>query len=288
MNSQFQSLQLSLIHAGYAELDSNWNFDNVISTFSRLYLITEGEAYVYFKNHKIKLLPGNMYLVPSFTYSSYKCDVSHHQYYVTFFETLGQDLSVFNIVDFKYAVNATAMDKAYFDRLLELNRGRSLINNNPENYDNYASLLAFQKLNEDISVEKLLETQGILKVLLSRFIIKKSELKNTNKIKLNGVLNYISKHLHENLRVSELASFCNLTTDHFSRSFKASFGLRPNRYIQLQRIERAQALLVATNNSLETIAETVGFGNASYFSRTFKELCNKTPHQFRKENSLHT
>ena len=286
MHSQFQSLKLSLLHTGFAELDSNWNFDNVISPFSRLYLITHGEAYVYCRNKKIKLLSGNMYLIPSFTYSSYRCDVSHHQYYIGFLETLGQDLSIFDKVDFKYEVKATKMDKIYFDRLLELNSNRALRNNNPDNYDNYASLLAFQKLNEDISIEKILETQGILKVLFSRFIIKKTEHKNTNKIKLNGVLNYISKHLHDNLRVSELASFCNLTTDHFSRSFKASFGLRPNKYLQLLRIERAQALLVTTDNSLETIAETVGFGNASYFSRTFKALCDKTPHQFRKENKL--
>ncbi|MGC6430048.1 MAG: helix-turn-helix domain-containing protein [Jejuia sp.] len=284
MINQFQSLNLDLLHVGYAELDHNWNFDNVVSPFSRLYLITEGEAFVYYRNTKLKLKSGHLYLIPSFTYSSYKCETYHNQYYLSFFETLGKDMSIYNAVHFDYEVQASELDKVYFDRLLELHPKRDLKNNNPEKYDNYPALMEITKRNENISADKLLETQGILKVLLSRFIVGKAESTDKRKIKLNGILHYISEHLHENISVSQLANFCHLSTDHFSRSFEASFGIRPNKYIQLRRVERAQALLVTTNHSLREIAQVVGFGNVSYFSRTFKDISNKTPNQFRSDN----
>ncbi|GAB1857546.1 AraC family transcriptional regulator [Flavobacteriaceae bacterium MHTCC 0001] len=284
MASQFQSLKLNLLHAGYAELDDKWNFNNVISPFSRLYLITGGEAHVYYQNNKIKLLPGYMYLIPSFTFSSYKCDTALHQYYIGFLETLGDNMSIYTMADFKYEVKATVLDSIYFERLLSLNPNRNLINNDPEKYDNYPSLLEFKNRNVNVPLSKLLETQGILKVLLSRFILKKTKMQNNKKMKLVGVLNHISEHLHEKLTVGQLAEFCHLTTDHFSKSFKISFGLGPSKYIQLRRVERAQSLLITTNSSMETIAEAVGFGNVSYFSRTFKDITNKTPNEFRKEN----
>ncbi len=286
MTSQFQSLKLSLINIGMSILDSSWNFDDVISPFSRLLLITKGEAKVFFMNKKVVLRPGNMYLVPSYTYSSYKCDKSHEQYYVTFFERLGKGLSIYNMANFKNEAKATEMDHVYFERLLELNPNRDLKNNDPEYYDNFPLLTAYEKQNESMSADKLMETQGIMKVLLSRFILGKSNLKNSSKIRLNGVLNHISENLHESLEVGKLADFCHLSTDHFSRSFKKQFGIRPNKYIQIKRIERAQSLLLTTHNSIRDIAETVGFENVPYFSKTFKEITKITPRQFRKEQTL--
>ncbi len=284
MTNQFQSLRLRLLNVGYEELDHNWNFDNVISPFSRLYLITEGEAHVYYRSLKVRLKPGYLYLIPSFTHSSYKCDIYHNQYYLSFLETLGKDLSIYNTVSFNYEAKAQELDKVYFDRLLELHPYRNLKNNDPEKYDNYPTLLELEKRNENISAEKMLETQGILKVLLSRFIQGKIEFPDRKRIKLNVVLNHISEHLHEKISIKELAEICHLSKDHFSRSFQKTFGLRPSKYIQLRRVERAQSLLITTDHSLRRIAEIVGFGNVSHFSRAFKEISGKTPNQFRSEN----
>lgn len=73
MNKILQSLKLSLLNVGYAKLDTSWDYDNVISPFSRLYLITKGSAKVYHSYEEFDLKPGHLYLVPSFTYSGYQC-----------------------------------------------------------------------------------------------------------------------------------------------------------------------------------------------------------------------
>jgi len=282
MLNQFESFKLKLLNIGYAKLNSNWNYNNVISPYTRLYMVTKGEAYIYHNNKEYNIKAGNMYLIPSYTYSSYRCNLMFELYHINFFEELGNKLSIYDFINFKYQIKATKLDEKYFERLLYINPNRGLNNDNPEYYDNYPILFEYLKKNETLSASTLIETHGILKILLSKFI--NNTPKSKKKQNLNSVLNYISENLHDNLTISSLANFCNLSVNHFSRKFLNTYGIRPNKYIQLKRIERAQLLLLTTNNSLKQISEKVGFDNISYFSRTFKKIVEKTPAVFRKEN----
>ncbi|WP_299552378.1 helix-turn-helix domain-containing protein [Seonamhaeicola sp.] len=286
MQKLSQPIKLDLLHIGYAKLDEKWNYDNVISPFSRLFYVTTGSAKAYHTNQAFELRPGYMYLIPSYTYNRYKCDEYHEQYYIGFFEEIMEGLSIYTLKSFKYEVKATTSDIHYFNRLLELNPDISVTNNDPKAYVNKPSLLNFHKKDRVLNSSQYLETQGILSILLSRFIdddddqmIEKSSTKNN----LEKVLIYIAEHLHEALSVQNLANYCHLSTDHFSRIFKQNFGVRPLKYIQSKRVERAQLLLLTTYDSMQQIAEKVGFDNISYFSRIFKKITGKTPGSFRKE-----
>ncbi|APZ45515.1 AraC family transcriptional regulator [Polaribacter reichenbachii] len=284
MLNPYQSLKLKLLNFGYDKLDHRWDFNNVISPFTRLYYITKGSAYVYHHHTKIQLLPGYLYLIPSYTYSSYKCNLSHEQYYISFFEEFGTGLSIFNFVSFNYRVKATRTDELYFRKLLELNPNRALVNNNPEYYDKYQMLMEFEERNEELSISNYLETHAILKILLSRFVDSQESLENTKNTNLDDVLTYISKNLHHNLNVSVLADYCNLSKDHFSRVFKKQYHIRPSKYIQNMLTERAMLLLITTRYSFEEIATKLGFENYNYFIRFFKLHVKKTPKEFRKEH----
>lgn len=283
MANHYKSLKLKLINVGYDKLDHNWNFDNVISPFSRLYLITSGEAFVYHHNKKFHLLPGHLYLIPSYVYSSYKCDVKHEQYYVSFYEELGSGLSIYNFVNFNYEVKATRLDAICFERLLAINPNRGLVNNDPKYYDNHRTMVAFEKRNIELSASNYLETHGILKVLLSKFIDANQTVEKSSNSNLDKVLSYISENLNNSLKISSLASFCSMNKDHFSRSFKNKFGIRPSNYIQNMRIERAMMLLTTSEFSLKEIALKIGYENYSHFLRAFKEQVGKTPKEFKKD-----
>lgn len=285
MSKILQSLKLALLNTGYAKLDPLWDFDDVISPFIRLYYITTGSAMVYHSNQVIKLKPGHIYLIPSYTFGRYKCDDYHEQYYISCLEEIKNGYSIFNFSSFIYESEATPMDLYYFKRILELNPNRQLKNNNPKVYDNRPTLMDFEKKNEELSLSEYLETHAILEILLSRFIQDThSQSPKTNVKKEFGmVLNHIHENLHEALTVKQLANFCHLNTDYFSRVFHENFGMRPNKYIQSKRIERAQLLLLSTNNSLKQIAEKVGLENMSYFTRIFKNHTGKTPGNFREQ-----
>jgi AraC family transcriptional regulator len=54
----------------------------------------------------------------------------------------------------------------------------------------------------------------------------------------------LAEHLDGSLRLATLAFECGLSVSHFAKSFRQSFRTSPHRYLILQRVERAKALLV--------------------------------------------
>ncbi len=286
MQEVLQSLKLTLLNIGYAKLDTSWDYDNVISPFTRMYYITKGTAKVFHSNRVFDLKPGYLYLIPSYTYGRYRCDAYHEQYYISFLEEVKNGQSIYSWKDFVYEIRAVEKDAYFFSRLLELNPRRFLMDEDPKVYDNEPTLKGFVKRNEELSTKSYIETHGILNILLSRFIQNSGKSSyNSPSLKngLNDVRNYIGQNLHQSLTISRLANFCNLSPDYFSRIFKEHFGIRPSIYLQSKRIERAQLLLLTTNNSLKEIAEKTGMGTISYFSRIFKKHTGKTPGKFRRE-----
>ncbi|HEY0252340.1 MAG TPA: helix-turn-helix transcriptional regulator, partial [Kofleriaceae bacterium] len=82
------------------------------------------------------------------------------------------------------------------------------------------------------------------------------------------------------LTLAELAAACGLSTSHFARQFKATFGTSPHRLLIEQRIERAKQLL-ATDMALIEIATTVGFSDQTAFTRSFSNLVGTSPGRWR-------
>lgn len=283
MFSILEPLKINLLNVGYAKLDSKWNFTNVISPFSRLYLITSGDASVYHNNTKFNLKPGYLYLIPSYTYSSYKCNLKHEQYYISFFEETSKGVSVYSLVHFKYELKANDLDIESFKRLLKINPNRNIVNSDPKTYTKNSILESFTTANTFLSVSKLLETKALIKYLLSKFINDEVASKKSFERNLIEVLNYISENLHESISIESLAKQCNLSKDYFSRTFKKQYSMGPSQYIQLRRIERAQLLLLTTKDSFHDISIRVGFYNYSYFLKVFKKIVGITPSNFRKK-----
>jgi AraC-like DNA-binding protein len=71
------------------------------------------------------------------------------------------------------------------------------------------------------------------------------------------------------LEVEALVRSIYLSRAHFIRSFRATFGETPHRYLQRRRLERAMALLRETDRSVSEICLDVGFTSLATFSRTF-------------------
>ncbi|MGY6647829.1 helix-turn-helix domain-containing protein [Wenyingzhuangia sp. IMCC45574] len=285
MYKSVENVTLSLLNVGYANLDSTWDYKNVMSPFFRLYYITDGEAKVYHHKEEYTLKPGFMYLIPSFTFSRYKCDVHMTQYYVSAVEISESGLSIFSKLNFIYEVKADSISLMYFKRLLEINPNRNYSNDDPRVYDNEKVFRSFKTENMRLSESAYIETAGLLKCILSKFVVLyNNDVSHKKKnLKLNAVQEYINLNLHTEITVKELADAQSLNVDYFSRIFKDTFGLRPNEYIQKKRVERAQLLLASTDNTLQEISDRVGFSNMSYFSRVFKKITGTTPLQYRKD-----
>ncbi|MCW8375999.1 helix-turn-helix domain-containing protein [Streptomyces justiciae] len=85
------------------------------------------------------------------------------------------------------------------------------------------------------------------------------------------------------LDVPALARIAHVSPAHFTRTFRATFGETPHRYLQRRRVERAMFLLRETDRRITDICFEVGFASPGTFSRTFRDIVGRSPRQYRKQ-----
>ena len=83
------------------------------------------------------------------------------------------------------------------------------------------------------------------------------------------------------LDVAALARAALMSTAHFSRQFRASYGETPYAYLMTRRIERAKALLRRGDLSVTEVCLEVGCTSLGSFSARFTELVGETPTAYR-------
>ncbi len=88
------------------------------------------------------------------------------------------------------------------------------------------------------------------------------------------------------LDVPSLASIACISEANFIRSFKATFGETPHRYLQRRRIERAMYLLRTTELTVTDVCMQCGFSSLGTFSRTFSDIVGESPSEFRGRGSI--
>lgn len=88
------------------------------------------------------------------------------------------------------------------------------------------------------------------------------------------------------LDVATLARLACCSPSHFIRTFAATFGETPHRYLQRRRVERAMHLLRTTSMPVTEVCWAVGFSSLGTFTRTFVRVVGETPTACRKRGPL--
>jgi AraC family transcriptional regulator len=94
---------------------------------------------------------------------------------------------------------------------------------------------------------------------------------------------YFKENLSKPLRLGLLAGLVNLSVSHFNRSFKASRGVAPHRYIVQLRLELAQSLMRSTNEPLCDIALACGLTDQAHLTKLFRRHLGQTPNAWRRK-----
>jgi len=260
-------------------------YANIISPYSRLYLITQGRGQVVTGNQTIELEPGYLYLIPNFVHHSQFFEPDLEHIYVHFTSEMENGLSIFNLISVKNKIPASDLSTLLFFRLLELNPGLELPHHDPQVYQTKPWM---NKKPSYSSSGPRLETEAIIQQLFSGFIETSSQMNQANFLKFNfhEILRYIQENLRNDIKIDQLAEIACLSNDHFSRVFKSVFGVSPYEFIVRKRIEKSQFLLLSTEYTIHQIIEETNFKNPQYFSRMFKKYTNYTPAKYRKIEQL--
>src|SRR4026209_369327 len=107
----------------------------------------------------------------------------------------------------------------------------------------------------------------------------------TNRLMLRA-RDAMDRDYRNELDVPALARISLVSQKHFIRTFKATFGETPHRYLQRRRIERAMYLLRTTERSVTDICMEVGFASLGTFSRTFTDVVGEPPSASRRRGPL--
>ena len=255
------SLKINILNVNFAGKGTEWNFENMRSPFSRLYLITEGEAYVNHDGEKYYLKPGTIHLIPCFSLCNYKCYKWFKHYYIHFTGRLSGDLDIFNIGKFSYQLSADKEQYKLFEKLNDL----------CEKSGNQSEEQASMVLQRD----------AIMRLIICPFL---DTLTDANKLPPENfikVLDYIDKNLHKPLTLTSLAQIAALHPNYFSDQFNNIFAIRPIDYLNRKRIDKAQIMILSNLGTMKEIAYSTGFKDIAYFSRIFSKYSGVAPSQYK-------
>jgi AraC family transcriptional regulator len=103
--------------------------------------------------------------------------------------------------------------------------------------------------------------------------------------RVNRAIDHVVNHLHQPLRLRDLARSARLSPFHFHRVFQALVNETPAEFVKRLRLEMALGLMArprprARAPSLTSIALRCGFSSSSDFSRCFKQRYGVPPSAF--------
>jgi AraC family transcriptional regulator len=104
----------------------------------------------------------------------------------------------------------------------------------------------------------------------------------TDWTKLQRAIDYASRNLGQNVRLSDLAAQTRQSLFHAHRTLRAVLGETPKHFTLRLRVDRAAAALISSKASILRVALEFGFESHEAFCRAFRRRFRMSPGAYRK------
>ncbi|MGI6007209.1 MAG: helix-turn-helix domain-containing protein [Ruminococcus sp.] len=172
----------------------------------------------------------------------------------------------------------------FFEQIIAFHNGRPVFTPYPESRIERDMTEIFTLLKDGIHTEADISKR--IYSLLCNLLIPPGDISLNTQDPINLALDYMKRHLFEDLSVRKVASVAGLSPSHFSRQFRSRTGFSPHEFIVLHRIDEAKALLHTTDLSVKEIAYRTGYHSEVNFITSFTGKVGLSPSAFRDIRSV--
>jgi len=95
---------------------------------------------------------------------------------------------------------------------------------------------------------------------------------------------YVAANISSRIRAAALANVVRLSTGHFFRAFRTTFGEPPMTYVTRVRVRRCQELMLSSQAPLSAIALDCGMSDQSHLTRVFRKFVGVNPGLWRRQS----
>jgi AraC-like DNA-binding protein/ligand-binding sensor protein len=97
---------------------------------------------------------------------------------------------------------------------------------------------------------------------------------------------FIWKNYTRKVSLEEIAAASGLSAPYFSTIFREEMGEYLSAHLNRLRVEKACAMLIETNATLNAVSESCGFEDQSWFSKIFKSYTGYSPGKYREQGGM--
>jgi two-component system response regulator YesN len=149
------------------------------------------------------------------------------------------------------------------------------------NYDQIEQKKLLEKIMGSMNKEELKDVmEEVFLCIKDDQYAEKAELSLNVKKAENMILEYYKT----GITLEEIAEKLNLTPEYLSNQFHLEKGVKFSTFIREFRIMKAKELLIGSKLKVCEVAERVGYFDAKYFSKVFRENTGQLPAEYRKTN----
>lgn len=266
-HTYLSNTQIHMTTGALTRVKPDWRDTDLIQKENLLYFFLEGEGWLKINNIAYSPVPGELFLVPAGARISYSTSESNPflTYWCHFSATVGE----INLFDLIITPHCIAL-------------------RNDETIKHQFQELITHHESEGLAAPFMVKS--ILFHMMSRFIerstvdpLQTASIPSVHKLYI--VLQYIEKHLTEQMTVETLSQLVHFHPNYFLHYFKSMLGVSPIVYINKKRMQKANSLLLHSDMSIAGIAEHLGM-QTPYLSRMFKKFTGFSPNEFRQQHRM--
>ena len=247
-------LNINILELADVNLTHLWRASDIRSSFTRIYVVTAGTGWLRFGKSVMKMVPGNVYIVPAGVKFSYDCEDGFSKIYLHIAVKLQSGYDAFE----------------GFTQCLE--------------FRDHAAADFIARCTDAYTVMNVMKLKSWLYSLVFKCM---EQRENTEIVKYSDfvaeIIAYTEKHLSANLTVENIATALFTSAAKIRKAFRAETGIPIGKHIDDCLMFTAELDVRCTELSIREISDKLGFCDQFYFSRCFTRHYGMSPLKYRKE-----